>query len=107
MYHILASQRQAQFGAGQAFNHRAIQLQPMRGSVQFSLAVGRAVQRSAEATVAVRAAASDHGDQPPSHDHSHGPVKFHGSDLAAEWGATERASGCGEPEETRRGPGDR
>ena len=44
MYHILASQRQAQFGAGQAFNHHAFQLQPMRGGVQFALAVGGAVE---------------------------------------------------------------
>ena len=33
MYHILASQRQAQFGAGQAFDYRAVQFQPVGGSV--------------------------------------------------------------------------
>jgi hypothetical protein len=33
MYHILASQRQAQFGAGQALDHHAIQFQAMRGGV--------------------------------------------------------------------------
>ena len=44
MYHILASQRQAQFGAGQALDHHAVQFQAMAGSVQFALAVLGTIQ---------------------------------------------------------------
>ncbi len=44
MYHILAAQRQAQFGAGKCLDHFTIQPQPMGGGEQFALAVGGTVK---------------------------------------------------------------
>ena len=39
MYHILATQRQAQFGARKCLDHMTIQAQPVRGGIQFAFAV--------------------------------------------------------------------